>query len=319
MRTRLIGITTALGAALFTASAGPRAGAQSGAASTPTTDVSTTTVSAVPTASAAASAPEAPATVASPTPAWDAKVVNSDDLPALFQSGAVGSTVPTTTLATPPSVAAAASSELAVTVPVVAKKTPRTTKPVKSRQNPPAPKTADASSSAGPTRQDRQVVAVSFLPPVTKAPTTTAKSTNAQASNPPNPPTTKAVKPTGAASTSSPVSTALPTAAPAVKAPSPDGATATTLITTPPAATTPAEGDIWAKLRKCESGGVYTINTGNGYYGAYQFAPSTWRRLGYPGLPHEAPPAVQDEAARKLQAKAGWGQWPACSRKLGLR
>ena len=29
----------------------------------------------------------------------------------------------------------------------------------------------------------------------------------------------------------------------------------------------------------------------------------TWRTLGYPGLPHEAPPEVQDEAARKLQAQ----------------
>ena len=75
----------------------------------------------------------------------------------------------------------------------------------------------------------------------------------------------------------------------------------------------------WAALRKCESGGNYKINTGNGYYGAYQFAAGTWRRLGYSGLPHEAAPAVQDEAARKLQAKAGWGQWPACTRKLGLR
>jgi hypothetical protein len=78
-------------------------------------------------------------------------------------------------------------------------------------------------------------------------------------------------------------------------------------------------GDVWYRLRMCESRNNYAINTGNGYYGAYQFAAPTWRALGYSGLPHEAPPAVQDEAARKLQAKAGWGQWPACARKLGLR
>jgi Transglycosylase-like domain len=76
---------------------------------------------------------------------------------------------------------------------------------------------------------------------------------------------------------------------------------------------------VWAALRKCESNGNYAINTGNGYYGAYQFAASTWRKLGYSGLPHEASPAIQDEAARKLQASAGWGPWPACTRKLGLR
>jgi hypothetical protein len=78
-------------------------------------------------------------------------------------------------------------------------------------------------------------------------------------------------------------------------------------------------GDVWARLRQCESGGNYTINTGNGFFGAYQFHPRTWRGLGYPGLPHQAPPEMQDEAARKLQARSGWGQWPACSRKLGLR
>ena len=76
---------------------------------------------------------------------------------------------------------------------------------------------------------------------------------------------------------------------------------------------------VWAALRKCESGGNYAINTGNGYYGAYQFAPGTWRKLGYSGLPHEATPDTQDEAARKLQNQQGWAPWPACTRKLGLR
>jgi hypothetical protein len=78
-------------------------------------------------------------------------------------------------------------------------------------------------------------------------------------------------------------------------------------------------GDVWARLRACESGGRYNINTGNGFYGAYQFHPRTWRGLGYPGLPHQASPEMQDEAARKLQARSGWGQWPACSRRIGAR
>jgi transglycosylase-like protein len=81
----------------------------------------------------------------------------------------------------------------------------------------------------------------------------------------------------------------------------------------------PVGTDVWARLRNCESGGRYNIATGNGFYGAYQFLPGTWRGLGYKGLPHQAPPEIQDEAARKLQARSGWGQWPACSRKLGLR
>ena len=74
----------------------------------------------------------------------------------------------------------------------------------------------------------------------------------------------------------------------------------------------------FAALRQCESGGNYRINTGNGYYGAYQFALGTWRGLGYSGMPHQAAPATQDAAARDLQARSGWGQWPACARKLGL-
>jgi hypothetical protein len=75
----------------------------------------------------------------------------------------------------------------------------------------------------------------------------------------------------------------------------------------------------FARLRQCESNGNYATNTGNGYYGAYQFSADTWHALGYDGLPSDAPPEVQDEAAHRLQARSGWGQWPACSRRLGLR
>ncbi len=70
-------------------------------------------------------------------------------------------------------------------------------------------------------------------------------------------------------------------------------------------------------LRECESGNNYAANTGNGYYGAYQFAESTWLSLGYGGYPYQAPPATQDQAAEQLLARAGWGQWPACSALLG--
>jgi len=72
------------------------------------------------------------------------------------------------------------------------------------------------------------------------------------------------------------------------------------------------------RLRQCESGGNYSINTGNGYYGAYQFDLRTWRGLGYSGKPHQAAPPTQDQAARQLQANRGWQPWPACARKLGL-
>jgi len=93
----------------------------------------------------------------------------------------------------------------------------------------------------------------------------------------------------------------------------------TVSVTAPVTAPVPTpSGDVWAELRECESGGNYAEDTGNGFYGAYQFSPSTWTGLGYAGLPNEAPPAVQDAAAQQLQSRSGWGQWPGCSAKLGL-
>ena len=74
-----------------------------------------------------------------------------------------------------------------------------------------------------------------------------------------------------------------------------------------------------AALRSCESGGNYRANTGNGYYGAYQFSPSTWQSLGHGGRASDAAPHVQDEAALRLASTKGWSQWPACARSLGLK
>ena len=79
-----------------------------------------------------------------------------------------------------------------------------------------------------------------------------------------------------------------------------------------------ATSDDFARLRMCESGGNYSTNTGNGYYGAYQFDQRTWNGLGLTGRPSDAPAATQDQAAARLQAQRGWSPWPACARKLGL-
>jgi len=72
-----------------------------------------------------------------------------------------------------------------------------------------------------------------------------------------------------------------------------------------------------ARLRSCE--GSYTSNTGNGYYGAYQFDIQTWG--GYRGYPNAsvAPPAVQDEKAWLTYQRRGWSPWPSCSRSMGLQ
>jgi hypothetical protein len=76
--------------------------------------------------------------------------------------------------------------------------------------------------------------------------------------------------------------------------------------------------DQLAELRGCESSDNYTIDTGNGYYGAYQFDLGTWHGLGYKGYPNDASPATQDAAASQLEEGRGWEPWPACSQKLGL-
>lgn len=80
-----------------------------------------------------------------------------------------------------------------------------------------------------------------------------------------------------------------------------------------------ATGDVWSKLAFCESGGRPGTNTGNGFYGLYQFSLPTWQAVGGVGLPSDASPEEQTKRAQILQARSGWGQWPACSRKLGLR
>jgi len=103
--------------------------------------------------------------------------------------------------------------------------------------------------------------------------------------------------------------------------PSPPTATPAAPAAAPPPRPTAGpllDNGAWASLRRCESGGNYGDDTGNGYYGAYQFTAGTWHSLGLPGLPSDATPAVQDHAAQELQARSGWGQWPACSRALGL-
>jgi hypothetical protein len=72
-------------------------------------------------------------------------------------------------------------------------------------------------------------------------------------------------------------------------------------------------------LRWCESTNDYATDTGNGYYGAYQFDLSTWEWLGYWGYPSEAEPEVQDQAAIDLYNYSNWDAWPSCSRWLGLK
>jgi len=77
----------------------------------------------------------------------------------------------------------------------------------------------------------------------------------------------------------------------------------------------------WNRLARCESGGNWHINTGNGYYGGLQFSRSTWN--GYHGRhfarrADKARRVEQIAVAERVLRGQGWGAWPACSAELGL-
>ncbi|WP_120521494.1 transglycosylase family protein [Arthrobacter celericrescens] len=76
--------------------------------------------------------------------------------------------------------------------------------------------------------------------------------------------------------------------------------------------------NVWDQLAQCESGGNWSINTGNGFSGGLQFTPSTWAAYGGTGAPENATREQQIAVAERVQASQGWGAWPACSAKLGL-
>ena len=81
------------------------------------------------------------------------------------------------------------------------------------------------------------------------------------------------------------------------------------------AASQPAPGpalsmdEAFACIRQLESGNNYSSPSG----GAYQFLDATWQSLDYTGAAQDHPPAMQDDGARRLQARSGWGQWSTAS------
>jgi nucleoid-associated protein YgaU len=73
----------------------------------------------------------------------------------------------------------------------------------------------------------------------------------------------------------------------------------------------------WDAIAQCESGGNWSINTGNGYYGGLQFSLSTWRANGGSGNPADASRAEQIRVANNVLASQGIGAWPVCGKKAG--
>ena len=74
----------------------------------------------------------------------------------------------------------------------------------------------------------------------------------------------------------------------------------------------------WDALAQCESGGNWSINTGNGFSGGLQFTPSTWAAFGGTGDPANASREQQIAVAERVLAEQGPGAWPACTAKLGM-
>ena len=93
------------------------------------------------------------------------------------------------------------------------------------------------------------------------------------------------------------------------------------VVAAPPRVVTYDGDTVWDDLARCESGGNWAINTGNGYYGGLQFSYDTWH--GYDGgefaeYPHQATREEQIVVAERLHAARGFQPWPACRLKLGL-
>jgi LysM repeat protein len=84
-------------------------------------------------------------------------------------------------------------------------------------------------------------------------------------------------------------------------------------------AATPAQAASvnWDAIAQCESGGNWSTNTGNGFYGGLQFTQSTWKAYGGTGSPQGASREQQIAVAERVLQGQGIGAWPVCGKKAG--
>jgi hypothetical protein len=68
----------------------------------------------------------------------------------------------------------------------------------------------------------------------------------------------------------------------------------------------------WDRVAACESGGNWSINTGNGYYGGLQFSLGTWQAYGGSGYPHQNSKRAQVIVAERVRTQSGLHHWPHC-------
>jgi hypothetical protein len=73
-----------------------------------------------------------------------------------------------------------------------------------------------------------------------------------------------------------------------------------------------AESVNWDAVAQCESGGDWSADTGNGFYGGLQFKQSTWDENGGVGNPANASRDQQIAVANRVLATQGTEAWPKC-------
>ncbi|HEY0530005.1 MAG TPA: transglycosylase family protein [Actinoplanes sp.] len=87
-----------------------------------------------------------------------------------------------------------------------------------------------------------------------------------------------------------------------------------------PASAAQASSVNWDAVAQCESGGNWSINTGNGFYGGLQFTKGTWKAYGgtkYASTANKASRSEQIAIAEKVLDGQGIGAWPVCGKKGG--
>jgi LysM repeat protein len=87
-----------------------------------------------------------------------------------------------------------------------------------------------------------------------------------------------------------------------------------------PASAAQASSVNWDAVAQCESGGNWSISTGNGFYGGLQFTRGTWKAYGgtkYASTANKASRSEQIAIAEKVLRGQGIGAWPVCGKKGG--
>ena len=100
------------------------------------------------------------------------------------------------------------------------------------------------------------------------------------------------------------------------------GATVVAAVISSGSPASAATTSVWDKVALCESGGRWTISTGNGYYGGLQFSSATWAAYGghsYAPQASQATKAQQITVAERVLKAQGPGAWPVCSLRAGLQ